>query len=121
MWLAACCLAMLSLSAAAADRLGLLRSLRPVLLDLASPGRLLVRSQSGTADNRTTIPTGLNASGEKTLQSEMLEQQQVLRRLMIENARLRRELQRDRQRFGAEDPQEVRSALLQMTLLPAQV
>ncbi|MEY3226511.1 MAG: hypothetical protein RLZZ536_1130 [Planctomycetota bacterium] len=121
MWLAACCLAMLSLSAAAADRLGLLSSLRPVLLDLASPGRLLLRSQSGTADNRTTIPTGLNASGEKTLQAEMLEQQQVLRRLMIENARLRRELQRDRQRFGVEDPQEVRSALLQMSLLPAQV
>lgn len=121
MWLAACCLALLSLSAAAADRLGLLSSLRPVLLDLASPGRLLVRSQSGTVENRTANQTGLSASEGDAAATALLEQQQLLRRLMIENARLRRELQRDRQRFGAEDPQEVRSALLQMTLVPAQV
>ncbi|MEY4186218.1 MAG: hypothetical protein RIT02_1252 [Planctomycetota bacterium] len=121
MWLAACCLAALSLSAAAADRLGLLRSLRPVLLDLASPGRLLWYSQAGRADDATATQAAATASGGGTSPAAMLEQQQLLRRLMIENARLRRELQRDRQRFGVEDPQEVRSALLQMSLLPAQV
>ncbi|MGV2341647.1 MAG UNVERIFIED_CONTAM: hypothetical protein LVR18_49325 [Planctomycetaceae bacterium] len=42
------------------------------------------------------------------VETARLEQQQMLRRLMIENAVLRRELQRDRRRFGLDDPEEAR-------------
>lgn len=121
MWLVACSLAVLSLAAAGADRLGLLSSLRPLLLDTVSPGRLLLNLRSGSSENRSAAEQKLAADDFRSAESAGLEQQQMLRRLMIENASLRRELQRDRRRFGIEDAEEVRSALLQMSLLPAQV
>jgi cell shape-determining protein MreC len=121
MWLAACSLAALSLATAAADRLGLLSSVRPVLLDTVSPGRLLLTLQSGGAESLSAAERTQSQDDSRAVETARLEQQQMLRRLMIENAVLRRELQRDRRRFGLDDPEEVRSALLQLSLLPAQV
>ena len=119
MWVAACSLAVLALSAAATDRFGLLGSLRPVLLDVVSPGRLLVMSRAVRGQPSAGSPQHTAAA--ESVDPAAGAREQMLRRLMIENARLRRELERDRRRFGSDDPEDVRSALLQMSVLPARV
>ena len=121
MWLTATCLGALSLIAAAADHLGMLGAVRPVLHDIFSPGRLVVLAVSGRASPRDQkVSDGV----EQALNEQSRSRDAMLRQLMIENARLRRDMKRDRVRFGVfgvTEGEDVRESLLQLDMIPANV
>ena len=118
MWLTATCLGALSLMTAAADHLGLLSSIRPVLHDLVSPGRLAVLAVSKRASPRDQQ---VLSRAEQDVIEQSRSRDAMLRQLMIENARLRRDMKRDRVRFGVTDGDDVRETLLQLDVIPANV
>ena len=96
MWYAALGMFVLSLLVAVADRMGCLSSVRPVLHDAFSPGRLVLMAiRQRTADSSNTTAAVRSAVTEPANQLNA-ERLQLLRQLMIENARLRQELKRSR-------------------------
>lgn len=99
-WFTACLMSIMACVALFADRTGLLTSARPVLHDILSPGRLIVLA---VASGETSNPGEKNdrasqnaASGLRDEASSLSasSQQALLRNLLIENARLRRDLKR---------------------------
>ena len=93
LWLAATGMFILSLLVLIADRAGVITSFRPALHDALSPGRLLVLAMSSRdAHAAGAVTVGLDA----TATANALKHEQLLRQLMIENARLRRDLKREK-------------------------
>ncbi|MFN9720757.1 MAG: rod shape-determining protein MreC [Planctomycetota bacterium] len=94
LWLSATGMLVLSLVAAVADRAAVLDAFRPVLHDALSPGRLaLLAVKSPVANDEAEVtaeatPENFHDSRQKT--------ERLLRQFMIENARLRRDLKRER-------------------------
>ncbi len=87
----------LSLLVTAADRTGMLTAFRPALHDALSPGRLMVlaiQARGLNADAKGTLPETDSESANDSMKKK---NEQLLRQLMIENARLRRDLKRERQ------------------------
>lgn len=118
MWLTATCLGALSLITAAADHLDMLGAVRPVLHDMFSPGRLAVLAVVGRASPPDQkVPAGVDQDVEEQSRSR----DAMLRQLMIENARLRRDMKRDHVRFGVTEGEDVRESLLQLDIIPANV
>lgn len=99
-WFTACLMSIMACVALFADRTGLLTSARPVLHDILSPGRLIVLAvASGETSNpgeKNDRASGTTASGlrDEAASSSVSSQQALLRNLLIENARLRRDLKR---------------------------
>lgn len=94
LWLSATGMFVLSLVAAVADRAGALNAFRPALHDALSPGRLVllaVKPPAANGEAKATAETTPETPDEAHQKSERL-----LRQLMIENARLRRDLKRER-------------------------
>lgn len=118
LWLTAAGLAGLSLIAAAADQLGMLGAIRPSLHDIISPGRLVLLAL--TASPKPDVNSGDLSEQPRTAESGE-NREALLRRLMIENARLRRDLQRDRVRFGVTEADSVRETMLRLDAIPAKV
>jgi len=86
----------LSLLVTAADRTGMLAAFRPTLHDALSPGRLMVlaiQARGLNSNANGTLPASDLQSGNN---STYKKNEQLLRQLMIENARLRRDLKRER-------------------------
>lgn len=118
MWLTATCLGALSLIAAAADQLDMLGAVRPVLHDIVSPGRLAVLAVSrhaGPQDSNNSDRT------DQKVNEQARSRDAMLRQLMIENARLRRDMKRDHLRFGVTEAEAVRESLVQLDVIPANV
>lgn len=93
MWLAGTGLFVLSLLTAIADRTGVLSPVRPTLHDALSPGRLLLLAMSSRNQQearKTSSEQTATEPDESRRRNELL-----LRQLMIENARLRRDLKRE--------------------------
>ncbi len=119
LWLGATGIFFLSLLVLAADRTGMLTAFRPALHDALSPGRLMVlaiRSQclSSVSEVKSAEPETGRDSGEK-------KSEHLLRQLMIENARLRRDLKRERQSSAILQTIEPLSSLAQFDVVQAKV
>lgn len=130
----AAALMVLSCAAAGAEHLGALKSLRSPLLDVCSPGRLVLAAlapldHSGPSDSGVSVEQQqatrsdvVGSSGNPRAARELL-----LRQLLIENARLRRDLQRERQRMAALLPEseteelEGRAPFVDLRVVPARV
>ena len=118
LWLTAAGLAGLSLITAAADHLGMLGAIRPALHDMVSPGRLVLLAL--TSPPKPDVNSS-DVSEERRAAEAGEQREALLRRLMIENARLRRDLQRDRVRFGVTDVDSIRDTMLRLDVIPARV
>ena len=121
MWFAAIAMFVLSLLVTAADRTEMLSVVRSVLHDALSPGRLMLmaitpqpvdagKRMSGTSPVKTAAATDLTA-----------QQLQTLRQLMIENAKLRRDLQRSKEATVVAEFVDPASSLTDYAMIPAQV
>ncbi|MFM7056622.1 MAG: hypothetical protein ACKO2P_06830, partial [Planctomycetota bacterium] len=134
-WQVAAALIVLSCAAAGAEHLGALKTLRPPLLDLFSPGRLLVLA---VAPLERVGPAAVGAAGDRRHNSQpdvpgvsgsaaAGTRELLLRQLLIENARLRRDLQRERQRLApllpAAETEDLadRPPLVDLRVVPARV
>ena len=134
-WQVAAVLMVLACAAAGAEHLGALRSVRPLLLDLCSPGRLVVLALAPFDSSGTRSPERLETASQGSAagaagggsQSPSAARELLLRQLLIENARLRRDLQRERQRTDPWQPEAeteelaVRPAILDLRVIPARV
>ncbi|MFM7039795.1 MAG: rod shape-determining protein MreC [Planctomycetaceae bacterium] len=130
-WLASAALIGLTIAAAGAEHLGAFSSVRPWLLDLCSPGRLMVLALSPfetvEAPQKITSEASLPNSVAASSGSGSSARELLLRQLLIENARLRRDLQRERQRSGPLLPgvesseMESRPPLMDLRVIPARV
>lgn len=124
-WLAACLTSIMACVALVADRSGLLNSTRPVLHDILSPGRLIVLAvasgdAAGKNENGKAVsgnPAGsLNGEASSTSSS----QEALLRSLLIENARLRRDLKR-RQSHDSPFADRTRESLTELHSVEAKI
>ena len=117
-WLAAGGMFLLSLLVLLADRAGVLTSFRPALHDAMSPGRLMIlaiTSRDGQVAAEAT------AGAVATELAGRAKQEQLLRQLMIENARLRRDLKRERLSTAFSSTLEPLGSLAQLDVIQASV
>ncbi len=94
MWFAALGMFVLSLLVAIADRTGYLSSVRPVLHDAFSPGRLVVMAVTSRSPISPAADSEVSSTSAVSGDRVTARQLQLLRQLMIENARLRQDLKR---------------------------
>ena len=118
MWLGATGMFFLSLVVAVADRTGLLNPFRPMLHDALSPGRLIVVAI--TAREKMS-PQAEVSSGQSLHDEQLKKNELLLRKLMIENARLRRDLKREKTASSLVQMIEPLSSLAQFRLIEASV
>ena len=121
LWYAAIAMFVLSLLVTAADRTGMLSGLRSVLHDAFSPGRLVLMAiapQSGDAGKRREAASPVKTDAVDGLNAQQL---QTLRQLMIENARLRRDLKHSKEATVIADFVDPAAALTDFAMIPAQV
>ncbi len=126
MWITACLMSLLAAVTLVADRTGLLTSARPIVHDILSPGRMILLAMSRSADTRHSADrTRTKASDTENSEAtagpqEAHSQETLLRSLMIENARLRRDLKR---RQASESPfaERSREALVELQSVPAKI
>jgi len=117
-WLAAGGMFFLSLSVLIADRAGVLAAFRPALHDAMSPGRLMILaiwSHHGRAADETTPGPAATESGSGA------KQERLLRQLMIENARLRRDLKLEKSSTAVSSTIEPLGSLTQVDAVQASI
>ena len=121
LWLAAVAMFVLSLLVTAADRTGMLSSVRSVLHDVLSPGRLALMAmqpQSDEAGKPVDAASSVKIDSAGGLNAQQL---QTLRQLMIENARLRRDLKRAKEATVIAEFVDPAASLTDYAMIPAQV
>jgi len=121
MWFAALGMFVLSLLVAIADRTGYLSGMRPMLHDAFSPGRLVVMAMTPEPAQSAAVASAASSGSARSGDQMTARQLQLLRQLMIENARLRQDLKQSRTSDSIaqiEDPPESFSV---HTLIPANV
>ncbi len=121
MWFAALGMFVLSLLVAVADRTGYLSGMRPMLHDAFSPGRLVVLAMTPEPAQSAAVASATSSASAGSGDHMAARQLQLLRQLMIENARLRQDLKRSRasdSMANIEDPVEPFSV---HALIPANV
>ena len=121
MWYAAVAMFLLSLLITAADRTGMLSGVRSALHDALSPGRLaLMAITPHSVDSGKTVsgagPVRIDTSRELNVQ-----QLHKMRQLMIENARLRRDLKQSKDATAIAEFIEPAESLTDYAMIPAQV
>ena len=121
LWIAAVAMFVLSLLVTAADRTGMLSSVRSVLHDALSPGRLVllaIAPQAGDAGKSVSAASPVKLDSAGSLDAQQL---QTLRQLMIENARLRRDLKHSRAATEIAEIVDPAASLTDFAMIPAQV
>jgi len=121
MWIAAVAMFVLSLVVTAADRTEMLGVVRAALHDALSPGRLAllaITSQSDDAGKRVDAAGPVKTDAAHGLNVQQL---QTLRQLMIENARLRRDLKRSKEATVIAAFIDPAASLTEYAMIPAQV
>jgi len=124
MWLTAAGVFALSLAVTVADRTGTLKTLRPALHDALSPGRMVllaVSNGSTTAASSGTNSSQADSDRDAEPSEESRRRDQLLRKLMIENAQLRRDLRREKASSQLMQTMEPLSSLVQFDLIPATI
>jgi cell shape-determining protein MreC len=115
---------LLSLLVAIADRVGVLSPFRPALHDALSPGRLMLLALSTHSQSQSDAAAANNSTCSNAAKSESeshRRNEQLLRQLMIENARLRRDLRREKTAASLIQSIEPLSSLAQFQLVQANV
>ncbi|MFO0979555.1 MAG: rod shape-determining protein MreC [Planctomycetaceae bacterium] len=126
MWITACLMSLLAAVALVADRTGLLTNARPIVHDILSPGRLILLAVSRSTDasrknDRAQRNPSDPESGRADSDSHVASSQEtLLRTLMIENARLRRDLKR-RQASDSPFAERSRDSLVELQSVPAKI
>lgn len=121
LWLPAIAMFMLSLVATIADRMEILSGARSALHDMFSPGRLaLIANQATTGSGEEANKTALSSTPE-TVDASHARQMKALRQLMIENARLRRDLKRSQTASVIAEAIDPAESLNEYAMIPAQV
>jgi cell shape-determining protein MreC len=121
MWIAAVAMFVLSLIVTAADRTGMLSSVRSMLHDALSPGRLVMMAMSPPSDEKGKhVKAASPVQGDSAIDMNA-EQLRTLRQLMIENARLRRDLKHTRAATEIAEVVDPAASLADFAMLPAQV
>jgi cell shape-determining protein MreC len=121
LWIAALAMFVLSLLVTAADRTGMLSSVRSVLHDALSPGRLVLMAMMPPSDDagKPGSPASpVNIDSASRLNAQQL---QTLRQLMIENARLRRDLKRSNEATEIAESVDPAASLTDFAMIPARV
>jgi cell shape-determining protein MreC len=121
MWFAAVAMFVLSLLVTAADRTGMLSSARSLLHDALSPGRLALMAMSQRPGDLAA--TGDAAASSRIHDPDKLNPQnlQTLRKMMIENARLRRDLKHSRDATAIAEIVNPAESLTSYAMIPAKV
>ena len=117
-WLAAGGMFFLSLLVLIADRAGVLTAFRPALHDAMSPGRLMflaITSHGGRSADEATLGPAATESGSGA------KQERLLRQLMIENARLRRDLKLEKSSTAVSSAIEPLGSLTQLDAVQASI
>ena len=109
----------LSLLVAVADRAGVLSPVRPMLHDALSPGRLVILAM--TSRNHPTVNKEPQDQVTAEHDEARVNRERLLRQLMIENARLRRDLKREQASSAVLTAIEPLSALTHFDLVQASV
>lgn len=120
MWLGAAGVFFLSLLVAVADRAGVLIPVRPILHDALSPGRQVILAISSRTQP-TVSNTPQHQQAEAMHDEARAKSERLLRQLMIENARLRRDLKREQESSAVLATIEPLSALTHFDLVQASV
>jgi len=121
MWYAAVAMFVFSLLVTAADRTGMLSGLRSMLHDALSPGRLVLMAiapQSDVAGKRINAARPVKIDSVNDLNAQQL---QTLRQLMIENARLRRDLKQSKDATAITEFIDPADSLTDYAMIPAKV
>ena len=121
MWIAVVAMFVLSLLVTAADRTGMLSSVRSVLHDALSPGRIVLIAMTSPPDDAgkpVSAASPVKIDSQNGLNAQQL---QTLRQLMIENAQLRRDLKRSKQATEIADFVDPAASLTDFAMIPAQV
>lgn len=122
MWLAASGIFFLSLVVTIADRAGVLSPFRPALHDALSPGRLMVLAMSSGTSPGTSTETNSPASASDAYPTKRPSaNEKLLRQLMIENARLRRDLKLEKTNSTILQHLEPLNSMAQYNLISASV
>lgn len=121
LWLAAVAMFMLSLLVTAADRTGMLSVVRSVLHDALSPGRLALLAITPQSDDAGKLVDAAGPVKTNSTNGLNVHQLQTLRQLMIENARLRRDLKRSREATPVAEFIDPAASLTDYAMIPAQV
>ncbi|MBL8811359.1 MAG: hypothetical protein JNM43_14400 [Planctomycetaceae bacterium] len=129
MWITACLMSLLAGAALVADRTGLLTSARPIVHDILSPGRMVLLAISSRSSGRSQSTSGVQGTGSdadsvrsasNATATSGTSQETLLRTLMIENARLRRDLKR-RQANESPFAERSRASLVELQSVPARI
>jgi cell shape-determining protein MreC len=124
MWLTATGVFALSLAVTVADRTDTLKAIRPAIHDALSPGRtVLLAISNGSTPAGSSGPNRSQDSSnrDKEPSEESRRRDQLLRKLMIENAQLRRDLRREKASTHLMQTIEPLSSLVQFDLIPATI
>jgi len=121
LWYAAFGMFALAILVTAADRTGMLNSVRSSLHDVFSPGRLALMAISPSSGDNA-ISEDLAGTGPVTSSDELNPRQlKTVRQLMIENARLRRDLKLSRNAAAIAEVVNPAEALTDYGMIPAKV
>lgn len=121
LWLPAIAMFVLSLVVTIADRMEMLSGTRSALHDVFSPARLaLIAMQATTGSGEEANKTALS-SASPTIDASNARQLKAVRQLMIENARLRRDLKRSRTASVIAEAIDPAESLNEYAMIPAQV
>ena len=121
MWVAAVAMFVLSLLVTAADRTEILSAVRAVLHDALSPGRLALMAIAPQSDGAEKLVDDAGPVKFDTAHGLNVQQLQTLRQLMIENARLRRDLKRSKEVTAIAEFVDPAASLTDYAMIPAQV
>ena len=121
MWVAAVAMFVLSLLVTAADRTGMLSVVRSVLHDALSPGRLAVMAIAPQTDEAGNLEDAADPVKIAAANGLSIQQLKTLRQLMIENARLRRDLKRSTDATVIAEFVDPSASLTDYAMIPAQV
>lgn len=121
LWLPAITMFVLSLVVMFADRMEMLSGTRSALHDVFSPGRLAVIAMQATSESGGNANEATVYSASVAVDANNAQQMKALRQLMIENARLRRDLKRSQTASVIAEAIDPSESLNEYAMIPAKV
>ena len=121
MWLPAVAMFLLSLIVTFADRREMLSGTRSALHDVFSPGRLALIAMKSTSEIGGDAHESASTFDVETVAGNNAQSMKALRQLMIENARLRRDLKRSQTASVIAESIDPSESLNEYAMIPAKV
>lgn len=121
MWFTAAAMLVLSSLVTVADRMEMLSGTRSALHDAFSPGRLALIAMKSDSDDTKKANGAVTPADVDSPAGLSKQQMQTLRQMMIENARLRRDLKRSEAALLIAESMDSSESLNAYAMIPAQV